>query len=252
LNAEHAPTRITIHPASKMDLNPELDLADLQTRFGRDGRVLISNILRVDSALALNAYLSREQGWGLSMSANPLGRRFLDADGLQALGPSERDSIIDVAYSTGSETGSHLYETFSLANYKECLTPAGRYFADFLTFMNSDAFLALARTITSRDSITAETVVACRYQPGHFYSRHTDAVGGDGHVYSFVLNLNLRWDIQWGGLLQFTDDRGQVLQAFVPRFNSLSLFNAALPHSVSLVAPFAPLPRYSIAGALIT
>ena len=40
----------------------------------------------------------------------------------------------------------------------------------------------------------------------------------------------------------------RVVDTFVPLWNSLSLFRVPQPHVVSLVAPWAGSPRYSITG----
>lgn len=56
----------------------------------------------------------------------------------------------------------------------------------------------------------------------------------------------------WGGLLQFIDVDGQVLDTFLPRWNTLSLFAVPAGHAVSLVAPWARQDRLAITGWLLT
>jgi Rps23 Pro-64 3,4-dihydroxylase Tpa1-like proline 4-hydroxylase len=59
-----------------------------------------------------------------------------------------------------------------------------------------------------------------------------------------------RWRVDWGGLLLFVDERGNVSRGLTPAFNALNLFRTPQPHTVSAVAPFAGANRLSITGWL--
>jgi Rps23 Pro-64 3,4-dihydroxylase Tpa1-like proline 4-hydroxylase len=50
------------------------------------------------------------------------------------------------------------------------------------------------------------------------------------------------------GQLQFFGEGGDIVETFVPRWNSLSLFRVPQMHQVTLVTPWAGDDRYSIAG----
>ena len=56
------------------------------------------------------------------------------------------------------------------------------------------------------------------------------------------------WRAEWGGLLLFKDDAGEVVEAFTPGFNVLNVFRVPQAHAVSMVTPFAGAPRLSITG----
>ncbi|MGH7019851.1 MAG: 2OG-Fe(II) oxygenase [Brevundimonas sp.] len=113
---------------------------------------------------------------------------------------------------------------------------------------NSEAFLAFARRLTGDDRIVFVDGQATRYLPGHFLNRHTDANDASGRLYAYVLNLTPRWRAEWGGLLQFLDEGGEVTESLVPAFDTLNVFRVPQSHAVSVVAPFAGAPRYSITG----
>lgn len=66
-----------------------------------------------------------------------------------------------------------------------------------------------------------------------------------------MLNLSCAWNADWGGLLQFIDDDGRVLDSFLPRWNTLSLFAVPAGHAVSRVAPWAGQERLAITGWLL-
>ncbi|MEL6245955.1 MAG: 2OG-Fe(II) oxygenase family protein, partial [Pseudomonadota bacterium] len=55
----------------------------------------------------------------------------------------------------------------------------------------------------------------------------------------------------WGGLLMLIDKQTtDVRSAYIPRFNTLTLFDGMAVHSVSPVSAFAGDGRYSIVGWL--
>lgn len=113
---------------------------------------------------------------------------------------------------------------------------------------NSEGFLSFARRLTGDDRIVFADGQATRYLPGHFLNRHTDANEASGRLYAYVLNLTPRWRAEWGGQLQFLDADGEVTESLIPVFDALNVFRVPQSHAVSVVAPFAGAPRYSITG----
>lgn len=91
---------------------------------------------------------------------------------------------------------------------------------------------------------------APHYGPGHLLTAHDDAVAGKNRRAAFVVNLTRDWSADWGGLLMFHQPGVAAAEALVPSFNAINLFAVPQPHSVSMVAPFAPRRRYSVTGWL--
>ena len=120
--------------------------------------------------------------------------------------------------------------------------------ADLHRRFNSPEFVAFARALTGDDRIAYVDAQATRFLPGHFLNRHSDQLDRAGRLYAYVLNLCPRWRVEWGGLLQFLDDEGDVTETLTPGFNTLNLFRVPQPHAVSMVSPFAGAPRLSITG----
>jgi SM-20-related protein len=121
---------------------------------------------------------------------------------------------------------------------------------EFDTFLNSAESMALFRQLTSITAIARTDLMATRYAPGHFLTFHDDEMAM--RKAAFVINLTANWKPAWGGLLQFLSPEGQIVDTFVPQFNSLHLFTVPQSHSVSFVAPFAQKTRYAISGWLYT
>ncbi len=55
---------------------------------------------------------------------------------------------------------------------------------------------------------------------------------------------------EWGGLLMFHGNDGNIEEAFTPAMGALRIFAVPALHSVSYVTPLAPEPRLSITGWL--
>jgi Rps23 Pro-64 3,4-dihydroxylase Tpa1-like proline 4-hydroxylase len=117
---------------------------------------------------------------------------------------------------------------------------------------NSSGYIALAQALTGDARIRRVNAQATRYRPGQFLRYHTDVDSSEGRLYAYVLNLTPAWNADWGGLLQFIDDGGNVIDAFLPRFNTLSLFAVPAGHAVSMVAPWAGQDRLAITGWWLT
>ena len=93
---------------------------------------------------------------------------------------------------------------------------------------------------------------ATRYRAGHFLKLHDDFNAEEGRLYAYVINLTREWKADWGGLLQFLDAEGRVIDTLMPRWNSLSIFRVPAPHVVSLVAPWAEGERLAVTGWMLT
>jgi len=76
---------------------------------------------------------------------------------------------------------------------------------------------------------------------------HDDKTGGHKRLAAYVLNMTPSWRPDFGGILHFFDERGNVSQGFVPTFNALNVFRVPAEHAVSQVALFGGY-RYSVTG----
>jgi Rps23 Pro-64 3,4-dihydroxylase Tpa1-like proline 4-hydroxylase len=123
-------------------------------------------------------------------------------------------------------------------------TPLGRLSA----FLASSQALDAVRAITGADTFDNAFAQATEYRPGHYLTRHLDDPKGEHRRFAFVLGLTRRWDADWGGLLQFYDDRMLPTDALSPGFNTLDLFEVRHVHAVTYVAPFAQAPRLAVSG----
>lgn len=224
-------------------IGTQADPQALREAFAQQQRLQVADFLTADSAHALHEALSNDIGWKLTANR---GEEILDFD-LEAVArwAPEQHALLDKAVAMGGRFGFQFrYEVIRLTE-----TSTGPL-AQFRDFMSSPAVLALLRTITDTDDIAFADAHASRYRPGHFLSTHDDRVDKMGRRAAYVMNLTPQWRPDWGGLLQFFDNRGDVTRAFMPNYNTLNIFSVPQLHNVSWVTPLAAAPRYAVTGWL--
>lgn len=229
-------------------LNPDLDIASLARDFDAHRRLQIPGALTGDAAERIHRCLARKVPWTLAYRSAE-GSSKIPNEQLVDMGEPDLTAIRRDVMNRAARDFSFLYDSYMMVSaYKENRDP-GLLLHRVLEYFNGAECLDTMRRITGVEAIRKMDAQATRYQPGHFLTRHDDS-GEHGHrrEVAYVLNLTRRWRADWGGLLQFMDDDGNVLDTFVPRFNTLNLFRVPASHCVSMVVPWAAEPRLAITG----
>jgi len=231
-------------------LNGDLDPAVLAERFRAEGRLQITGILRHGGAMALFRELAESRAWRLAIN---IGDRTEDYSHEEvAAWPPDRAAALDRAVvNAGRNAFQFRYETIRLPEYgtgAEGETPP--LLRRFTEFMCSDEVVDFMRALTGAGDIAFADAHASRYTAGHFLTAHDDRNDGMNRRAAYVLNLTPQWRPDWGGLLQFYDERGNVARGFTPGFNLLNIFTVPQPHSVTWVTPLAGAPRHAVTGWL--
>ena len=233
-------------------LQPGLDADRLAAAFRQDGRLQIVNFLRHDGALALFQQLAESREWRLAVNR---GAQVTDLDPAEMeRWPAEQWAEFDRRVIEGGRAGFQFrYETIRLPEYGTGAAQAPPpLLAEFVDFLCSPDAIEFLRTLTGRPDIAFADGHASRYREGAFLSAHDDSNVGMGRLAAYVLNLTPQWRPDWGGILQFYDERANVVRGFTPAFNTLNIFAVPQPHSVSWVTPLADAPRYAVTGWLRT
>jgi SM-20-related protein len=231
-------------------LSSALDPAALAPALAAHGRLQIPGFLIEEVAQGLHASLLREVPWALAYREGDSSRT-LAAAALRALGPAERAALVRRVHDEARSGYQFMYHSYMMISaYKEGRDP-GLPLHAVLEYLNSEQFLGFARTLTGVAGLRRADAQATCYMPGDFLKYHTDAGSEQGRRFAYVIGLTRRWEADWGGLLQFLDDDGRVIETLMPRWNSLSIFKVPTPHCVSYVAPFAQEPRFAITGWLL-
>ena len=131
-------------------------------------------------------------------------------------------------------------------HFDECGCPE----CEIRGFLDGKESHNLMSKVTDLKITGSNEVFAACYVPGDFLSPHQDSPNG---IVGFVLHLTKDWKPEYGGLLHFLNDDGDVVENVeTPKFNSLTLF--LLPedkgklHYVSHVNPGTPEIRLSLTG----
>lgn len=236
------------------ELNPALDRAALAKAFAAAGRLQIRNFLTDETARELRGILARHTPWGAAMQAGTHAKpqswraaELRQPDAIEAV--RQQVAATDAAAARG-EYAFRCMRYSLVEAYLGKWNPGGPLDL-LLEHLNDEPFLQAMREVSGIASLVKADGHATCYGPQHFLGQHSDSHVAEGWRLAYVLNLTIdEWQPDWGGYLQFFDDRGDIETAWRPRFNSLNLFAVPQAHAVSYVPPFAPLGRYTVGGWL--
>lgn len=230
-------------------LNPSLNTAALRQAFSERRRIQIPDILDATVAKRLFHCLNKEVPWTLA---------YIDGDEsitlpherLKTLNAADSAAIQHTIQSRARDKFQFMYNSYMMVSAYIEKRDTHLPLHDLLEFLNTPPFLDFIKQITGEHGIIKADAQATRYIPGHFLKRHDDTSKDEGRRLAYVLSLTRDWQADWGGLLQFLDNDGNVVDTFMPRYNVLNLFAVPMHHCVSYVTPYARQPRYSITGWL--
>jgi Rps23 Pro-64 3,4-dihydroxylase Tpa1-like proline 4-hydroxylase len=235
--------------SAAFELHPSLDPGASQAAFAATGRVQLSPFLKEGCARALLDHVQARDDWRLVLNA---GAKVFEIDrpGQAAMTPAQRERMEAMVAAAARSGFQYRFESVRVPDEEAARAERGSLLDRFASFMSSEPVLELLRSIVQAPDISFADAQATSYGPGHFLTAHDDAVEGKQRRAAYVFGLTQDWRAEWGGLLMFHDPAGDVERAFLPRMNVLNLFAVPAQHSVSLVAPSAAAPRYSVTGWL--
>ena len=232
-------------------INPNLDIEALAYSFKTDQRLTIENFLLPDVA---------ERIYDACLDSVPYDIQYV-LDGkyqskspaeLAKLSPQEGQDINTSIAAAASQGVGFLYDAYLESRAKTGLENIQNKKLAFLHevfgYIGSNEVVSIIREITGNEDITGAAPQYTRFTPGHFLTRHRDIVPGRGRRIAFALGITKDWHPDWGGLLQFYEENGTPRDAWMPRFNVLSIFAVKHIHAVTYVTPYAKTPRLSLTG----
>jgi SM-20-related protein len=226
-----------------------IDPEPLRRAFAETGIVQIRPFLAGDGAERLRRHLAGRDDWNRTVQT-AAGGTFEDELARNRFSAAQLKALERLAATAQGPGFSYAYDRIVPVNQQGKKLETGTLLADFAEFLARPATRDLLGSICGEEGIDSVEVQATRYGPGHFLNTHYDSVKGSRRRVAYVFGLTEGWRPEWGGLLQFHEPDGEVARGLVPRMNALTLFKVPRAHSVSLVAPAAAAPRYSVAGWL--
>lgn len=223
-----------------------LDIEPYRIRLRDNNRVQIPGFLQEPSAQRLRQCLQHEVPWETAQRSD---RPPLLDPARQGLSPGQQDAErLREACRRARDGFEFVFDRFRMIDARRDGLHPELVLHTVVDFLNSPPFLEFARELTGDSAIRMVSAIAARYRPGHFLRLHDDNSLEEERAFAYVINLGQGWKADWGGLLQFVDERQEVVETFTPQWNSLSLFRVPQRHQVSQVAPWASEHRYSITG----
>ena len=228
-------------------INPAMDKVAITRQLALSGRVLVRDFFTPQVAQALFDAL-QDVDWDLSYR-NQDGDVLLTGDQLRQLDLPGRDALALQIVQVAERNFQFSFFSHSLVH----AALAGRtdLLARFVRWMADEEFLGYMRKLTGQAELNRLYAQATMYRAGSFLRVHDDQVPTEDRRVAYVINLTRDWRPDWGGLLHFCDDKLEVVDTFVPHYNSMSIFLVPQNHFVSQVAPFATGQRCAITGWLI-
>lgn len=232
-------------------LNPGLDFDDLAKQFQLDDRLRIQQFL--DDDLAARTATCCETKVPFDFIYHLDGEnRVTSARDMAAISLEEQKSMHQKLMRDAAQGVGFLYGGYMMKRPNEEPAPELDVIYKLYEYLGSDEALAAFRTITGIEALSGIDAQFTRYTSGQYLTRHSDNITAEGRRVAFVLGFSRNWHPDWGGMLQFYENDGTPRDAWLPEFNTLSLFDVRHIHSVSYVTPFAPAPRLSLTGWLTT
>lgn len=219
----------------------------IHERLARSGRAQVDGVLIEADALAL--YQAAVQTEFNVVTRRGSGHVDLPAAWLASLTPEQKTGLGKAVQVSARDDFQYLYDNHPIYDLVQA-DQSAPVWNGLVTFLNSEVFLGLMRALTGEPRIAQADAQLTRFRPGHFLTEHDDHAEGKNRFFAYVLNLTPVWRIEWGGLLAFHGNDGNVVEAFTPRFNTLNLLKVPSLHSVTQVALSAGEDRISVTGWL--
>lgn len=237
---------IRLHPNLE---RPEARAA-IAERLRQHGRAHIPGILDPAAAQRLHRCLVSEVPWNVIFNEGDKVHA-LAPQQYAALTPDKQAWLANLIRTSARQGFQYIYCNYPVWDLYQRDPNQPLYVFRLLEFLNSEPFLDFVREISGVPTIAMADSQVTLFKPHHFLTGHTDlGTSAQKRKLAYVLNLTPEWRTEWGGILEFTDPAGNVLEGFIPSFNALNLFHVPTPHHVSYVTPFAGAGRYSMTGWL--
>ncbi|HRO02190.1 MAG TPA: 2OG-Fe(II) oxygenase family protein [Terricaulis sp.] len=228
-------------------LNPALDIEAHARTYAAHRIVQIPDVFDAPSSAALEQTMQKLP-WRLVYQDDALAITMETPAQFAQRPERERQSIISRTYERAAQGIGFTYYTYPMIQARVEGWDLDHPIHSLTDFLNAPPFLTLARRIINHAGLTKIDAHASFYRPGDYLTMHRDVGSLQERRAAYTLGFSRDWRPDWGGLLLFNDDARDVTRGFLPRFNTLTVFDGLIPHTVTQVASFAPNPRLTVAG----
>lgn len=232
----------------ELKINQSLDAEVLAQSFAKNQRIQVNNFLEPDCANDIYQCLTQETPW--LVGYRDTGKDYLvTEDHLKNMPPQDMQAMMGRVLGQAQNEFQFIYCSYPLMDEGLRRKNPDLYSYNWVDFANSEPLLEFIRTVTGLKSLVGADAQGTWYRRNQFLTLHNDYdPSDDGKRVAYVLSMARNWRPDWGGFLQFYDDNNNIVEGFMPAFNSLSMFETPQNHSVSYVTPFCGDRRVSITG----
>jgi Rps23 Pro-64 3,4-dihydroxylase Tpa1-like proline 4-hydroxylase len=232
-------------------INPSLDLEALAAQYAAERFVQIPNFFADETAMAIETVLRQQTPWNLIYADPDSGIEQISRERAQQLGQAEMQRRMSLVMQRATRNYGYCYNGYQMSHARRDGKDPGHPLHAITDFLNSPAYLDLGAKIIGETGIIGVDAQATLFNSGSFLTRHIDEGSQNERRAAYTLSFCRNWQTDWGGQLQFIDQQTtDVTSAWVPRWNTLTLFDGRRVHAVSPVSAFAGDGRYSIVGWL--
>lgn len=228
-------------------LNPAIDPAPFARAYAESKMIQVHGIFEPDVADYL-AHVLTSLPWRLLCQDNQEKNLMLTGAELAAMPIDARARLLEGIARRARRAVGYTYFTYPMIFAALNDWDPDHPIHDLTEFLNSSSFLNFARTIIGCPTVTKIDAHASNYQRGHYLTRHIDDGEQKERRAAYTLGFSRDWQPDWGGLLVFLDENGDIRKGFLPRFNVLTVFDGLMLHSVTSVSSFTTAHRVSVAG----
>lgn len=230
-----------------LSLSDKLDIPALANQFVKNKRVQVKNVLSEASAARVYRCLSEETEWVVGYKDGEKSLIITEKE-ISSKSPGERQTFIQKLNRQAAHEFQFLYYCFPLDDERLKKFYANHFLYRVYDFIRSEVTLELIRKISGIKEIVGANAQATWYRSNNFLTKHNDFEPVTSRRVAYVYNFSKDWNTDWGGYLQFYGKDGNIEEGFMPRYNSLNLFQTPMDHSVSYVPPFCDGKRLGITG----
>jgi Rps23 Pro-64 3,4-dihydroxylase Tpa1-like proline 4-hydroxylase len=230
-----------------MQFNAGLKANDLARRFRQNKRLVIRDVLTPHVAEQIHTCLAGQVKWGLAYQ-DEHGPQHVEPARLDAMPRADLEALTSRIEARATQGFQFRYRCYPMLDAYLQRRDPGLLLHQVFEFINAPTMLDFVRGITGMKHVVRADAQATLFAPGDFLTLHNDFDAQKGRLVAYVMGFTKNWRPDYGGMLQFMDDKHNVEQGFLPHFNSLMLFSVPQLHAVTYVPPFAPIGRYSITG----
>ena len=195
-------------------IQPNLSLEAATQDFAAKGRCRIEGFLDSEIAEQLYKVLSEKTEYDVAYACSPTPR-LVSAKSWRAMDATGRRALQQQLTERASEGQGYVYCTFLRKGREAAATREPEFLEDVFSFWRGDSVRQLVHTVTGLRSTDAESQFT-RYTAGQYLTRHRDALDGNKRQLAFVLSLSKQWHPDWGGLLHFYEEDGEVQEVWTP------------------------------------